>query len=257
MKLETKYLFIALFLFLAQAVYAQQLQVGPVVSTALARPVFDNSSIAQNNRGRWATGVGGGVSATFIANSSFGLSTEWLYHYQQKSIEGNDGLSYFKESHNFIEAPVLFQYSYPVGYYKLNIMAGPVVNYWLSGRGRALVPELVEGDLENGLTYTIEYDGALADDQFVVSDPNRWQLGIQVGVGAMIPIQYNYLKVDARFEWGHTNMAKPNSTYSPFVFYDMTLDHTFNTFSLSCAYVFSFDLFEMSHKGKSTSKQKE
>ncbi|WKN43358.1 outer membrane beta-barrel protein [Tunicatimonas pelagia] len=251
-----RYLLIVLFLFISLTVHAQQIKVGPVVSALLTRPVFDNPVIAQNNQGQWAPGGGGGISAIFIANNSFSLSTEVLYQYQRKTINGNDGFSYFRESLNFIKAPVLFQYSYPVGYYKLNFMVGPSINYWISGRGEALVPELVEGDLEGGQRYTIAYDGIPENDRFLVSDPNRWQLGLQVGLGTTIPVQRNSLKVDARFEWGHTNMAKSNSTYTPFVFYDMTLDHTFHGFSLSCAYLFSFDLFEMSHKGKSTDKKK-
>lgn len=250
-----RYLFIVLVL-AAATVQAQKIKIGPVVSASLARPVFDNLVVAQSNQGKWAPAAAGGVSLIFLANNNFGLSTELLYQYQQKSVAGTDGFSYFKESHNFIKVPVLFQYSYPVGYYKINVMAGPVINYWLSGRGEALVPELVEGELENGTRYTIEYSGVLDDDRFVVSDPNRWQLGLQVGVGTTIPIKQNQLKVDARFEWGHTNLAKPNSTYAPFIFYDISLDHTFNVFSLSCAYLFSFDLFEMKRKGKST-RQKE
>ncbi|MEM8966038.1 MAG: outer membrane beta-barrel protein [Bacteroidota bacterium] len=250
-----RYFYIVLFILSVHVAQAQKLQVGPVGSVFLAQPVFDNVEIAENNRGIWAPGGGIGISTNFIANDVFSLSTELLYYHQRKSVEGNDGVTFFQETHDFIKLPISFQYAHPVGYSKVHVFVGPVANYWISGRGEALVPELVEDDLEGALRYVIAYDGIPKNDRFVVSDPNRWQLGIQIGAGATFPVQQNHLKVDARFEWGHTNMARPGSTYSPFVFYDISLDHTFHTFSLSCAYLFSFDLFKITHKGKSTNKK--
>jgi len=251
-----KYIIFALFLFIAQSALSQKLQVGPVISATVARPSINDLEIALNNYGKWAPGLGGGVMVNFLASKNFSLSSEFLFQHQRKTVRGYDGFTYFRESLNFLKAPILFNYSHAIGHTKLNIMVGPAINYWLSGKGEALVPELLESELDDGVQYQINFEGGLTDNNFVVSDPNRWQLGLQMGIGAIFPIQYNYLKVDARFEWGHTNMAKQHSTYAPFVFYDISLDHSFNTCSLTCAYLFSFDLFEITRKNKSVSDKK-
>ncbi|MEQ9438517.1 MAG: outer membrane beta-barrel protein [Cyclobacteriaceae bacterium] len=250
-----KQVIFVLLLFTCSEAIAQTLYVGPAVSTRFAKPVFDNSAVKESNVGQWAPGFSGGISATMMASKLFGLTTEVLYHYQQKDVQGTDDFSYVREKLHYIKIPALFQYSHRINQYRAYGVVGPVVNYWIGGKGKALVPELVEGDLENGLTYTIVYEGVPTEEQFYVSDPNRLQLGVQIGAGVAIPMQRNFLKVDARFEWGHTNLAKENSTYSPFAFYDISLDHTFHSVSITCAYVFTFDLFEMTHKGKNSKKK--
>ena len=250
-----KYLVFVLLIYISAGVNAQTIQVGPSISARLATSVFDNPEIKEFNLGQWAPGFSAGVTTTMQASKIFGLTTEALYHYQIKQVSGTDNFSYFREKLHFIKVPVLLQYTYPINRFQAYALVGPVVNYWIRGKGKALVPELVEGDLENGVNYTIAFDGNSAVDRFYVSDPNRLQLGIQVGLGVAIPMQRNHLKVDARFEWGHTNMAKDYSSYSPFAFYDITLEQTFHSVSLSCAYVFTFDLFKITHKGKSTKEK--
>lgn len=252
--LRMRIFLIVLFLSVASLCFGQSIEVGLVTGFRMAQPVFDDAQMRATHRAKWSPGGSVGISGTMKASELFSLTTELRYVYQRKNLRSTDEFSYFHEQFRYVSLPALFRYSRPLGHYHAYALLGPVVNYWLGGKGNALVPELVEGDYEDGIDYTIHFEGQSSLERFYVSDPNRWQLGIQIGGGVAVPMKKNFLKIDLRYEWGHTNLAKGTSTYSPFIFYPTNLNHTFHNVAISCSYVFSFDLFALTHKGKNSKK---
>ena len=59
--------------------------------------------------------------------------------------------------------------------------------------------------------------------------------------------------LDLRYTWGHTYLGKEGGKYLDFVFYQDNLKHANHLITLSAAYLFEFDFFEMK-RGKSSEK---
>ena len=59
--------------------------------------------------------------------------------------------------------------------------------------------------------------------------------------------------LDLRYTWGHTYPGKEGGKYLDFVFYQDNLKHANHLITLSAAYLFEFDFFEMK-RGKSSEK---
>ncbi|MGD1890310.1 MAG: hypothetical protein ACFB15_06905 [Cyclobacteriaceae bacterium] len=240
-------------------ILAQKLMVGPMVGGSISAPLYDDSEFKNRHTIHFMPGFQTGITTIWQASSKFALSHDLYYGQEGKKITGENEQTNFREYHHYVGVPIALRVVFGNDRFKYYGGLGPNIKYWLKSNGRANLPELYEiYETFDPLDYTLRFsDGAASSREvFLVSQPNRFQLGLDISGGLMVPIKHQWLSVDLRYTWGHTNMAKPESTYTPFAFYEGNLVHTQHSLQLSCAYLFSFDLFEMTHKGKSTKKVK-
>jgi len=186
----------------------------------------------------------------------FSLQTELLYQENRKHIESELLGDWLKERYRYLSLPALIRVTFPMGHNEIYVNAGPNISYWLGGKGEIMHSEVYDFDLET-LKYEIIFGGRTDDYRYVVDSPNRFQLGLDIGMGAVFPLGAKYLMVDLRFTAGHTNMVKKEVKYLPLSFYEDNLLHSQQVLSLSLAYILNFDFHELNTKGKSTGKQKE
>jgi hypothetical protein len=62
--------------------------------------------------------------------------------------------------------------------------------------------------------------------------------------------------LDLRYHWGHTNLARSGQGYIPIPFFNDDLRHSHQSLEFSVAFLFEFDIYTMSTKGKSTGSSK-
>lgn len=244
-----------LFISLGYPSISQHVLIGPKAGIQATRAFFDDEEYYNEYRSLPALNYHAGVVGNIKVTDLFSLHTELLLNQTGKKLKGKDDYSLARERYRNLTAPVLLRASFPIGYNQVYINAGPNLSYWLGGRGSIRIPELLEGDIEE-LDYSIRFGDRIdVAGAFYVSDPNRLQLGIDIGAGALLPMGRDFLMVDLRYTWGHTNMAKTESSYMNFLFFNDDLAYANHGLSLSVAYLFEFDFFTMMTKGKSKSKK--
>lgn len=257
--ISMRHFLILLFIGISPLALSQKLMIGPMIGGGLSAPMYENKEFLDTHSIHWMPGFHGGLTAIWQASNRFALSHDLSYGQQGKKIMGENEQTSFREYHSYISSPIALRVVFGNDRIKYFGSLGPNVRYWLKSNGRANLPELYEiYETLDPLDYTLRFADVANTNRevFIVSEPNRLQLGIDIGGGVMIPINKQWLSLDLKYTWGHTNMAKPESTYTPFAFYEGNLVHTQQSIQFSFAYLFSFDLFEMTHKGKSIQKTK-
>lgn len=249
---------IILFVFLLSSLIAeaQILRVGPKAGIQASRTIFDNPSTKTAHFSYPSLSFQAGGVLNIKVSEMFSLQSEFLYHHIKKSVENKNAGDWQKESYQYLSIPLLLRASLPWGHNELYFNAGPSISYWLAGKGRVYHSEVFEFDLEV-LEYEMAFSGEEASNRYIIQDPNRVQLGVDIGAGAVLPMGTNFLMVDLRYTFGHTNMVKTNEKYLPLSFYREDLQHTQQVLSLSVAYLLNLDFYIMRTKGKSTGKKSE
>ncbi len=249
--------YLVLFLLISASLIskAQHVRVGPKVGVQASRPSFDDQNYDQEYTSEYGLGFNAGGVINWKASDYFSLYTELVYSRVHKKLKGTDGYAVNRDHFNYLTAPILLRGSFPIGQAEVYLNAGPSVNYWLGGRGYLLHTELIELELYE-LDHRIAFGEQPAeanngDDVLYITKPNRWQLGLDIGTGVMIPMGNRYLMVDARYSWGHTNMAKRDTEYINLFDYNDNLSFANHTASISVAYLIEFDLIKLTRKGKS------
>jgi len=230
-----------------------QIDLGPKFGLQVFKPIFifdDANEFWEND---WRTGFNFGGVLTTDVGESFGLTTEIYYSRKGKKTIIKENQWENKSVYHFIEVPVLIQYKFeettyngiPMRWY---INMGPYFSYWLGGKGK------LQGGAE--LDYKVEFDGQ--SEEFAVmniSDPNRLQLGLNLGGGVIITSMKQKVVLDLRIYFAHTTLGKENSTELPVLGFSDNLEANYRLVSLSVAYLFHFD-YAGTKKGKSTLKRR-
>lgn len=257
MKTQTTLIIVLFFLFAqANIAHAQIVRFGPKVGVQACRAVYDNKEYYDRYNSNFGLAYHTGIVSNIKVSDLLSLQTEILFNQVTKRLKGIENNDFNQEKYKFISLPVLLRVSYPIGYNQLYFNAGPNVSYWLGGSGVLRTGEVAEYNLDE-LQYTIAFDQAESSENvMVVTHPNRFLLGVDVGIGGMLPIQKHHIMIDFRYTFGHTNMAKPETQYIDILGFDDDLNYSNHVFSLSCAYLIDFDFFTMSTKGKTISTKK-
>ncbi len=235
---------------------AQHILVGPKVGVQVCRAAYEDKKFYHDFSSELIGTYQAGVVSNIKVSELFSLETEIIYNQTGKKIIGKDQYSLVRERYEYLTFPLLLRASYRHGYQQYYFNVGPNLSYWLRGTGKIRIPELLEGDMEP-LPYTIKFgEGQISPETYYISDPNRLLLGLDVGAGAMLPINQQFLMLDLRFTWAHTNLGKKEATYMDFLFYKDRLAHANHVLSFSVAYLFEFDFLTMMTKGKSKSIKK-
>ena len=150
---------------------------------------------------------------------------------------------------------------------------GPKVSLWLSGKGRL---EYADDEIGNdqGMVvqnYRVVFNRRKAienqGEKYFVYEGNRLQYALTAGGGFYLDLANGArLMVDARYNWGHSNMgfnedfndANGTLTINPPIIpengYQENYEYTHNTFSISLAYMFEYNT-QLKRKGGSTSSE--
>lgn len=251
-----KYIFVVfLIAFIAEVSFAQHLLIGPKAGFQMSRAYADDPHFYDDFHSRFLPAYQAGVVANFKVTNIFSLETEVLYNQTGKRMVGDDNYSFQNERYHNISIPALLRASYTAGMNQFYINIGPGISYWLGGRGKLKIPELQDAGVKV-LPYDIAFgEIPLEGDAFYVSKPNRLLFSLEAGIGAILPVHQNFLMLDLRYSWGHTDLAKHDSQYMYFLNYDGRIHHSTEVISFSVAYLFELDFLEML-KGKSTDKKK-
>ncbi len=236
---------------------AQVLRVGPKAGILASQPLHDEPAYREEFRSIPALGFQAGAAMNVKVSERFSLQSEFMYQRVGKHVKSNFVSDFHKERFDYLSLPLLLQASHRIGYSEFYINAGPSVSYWLGGKGKVKTGEVLEEGIEV-LDYTITFDRTAEANNvfFVGNNPNLFQLGLDVGGGVYLPVGAQLLMLDLRYTWGHTNMVREQESYIPISFFNDDLRHSHQTLTLSVAYLFSFDIYQLSTKGKSTSGKK-
>jgi hypothetical protein len=251
-----KKILLILLLIVSNQALSQVLRIGPKVGITANQAVHDLPSYNEEFKSLPTLAYKGGVVTNLQVSDLFSLHSEILYSQRNKSVKSKIVGDYQKEYNRFLSVPLLCRFSYRAGYNEFYVNAGPQVSYWLGGNGKVMTAEVLENG-EEEMHYIIGFSNSEVDNFMEISDPNRLQLGLDVGLGAVLPMGPNFLMLDIRYSWGHTNMAKSNTSYLPISFYNDNIRYTHQVLSLSAAYLLDFDFYKMSTKGKSSGSKKE
>lgn len=222
----------------------------------LSRSTYDDLAFHESYQRIPALAFHAGMAVNVKVSDLFSLQTEWLYEESRKHIEHRLLGDWQKETYRYLSLPLLLRVSVPSGYNEFFFNAGPRISYWLGGEGEIMHGEVLDFEMET-LRYEMVFSESGDNFRFPIQDANRFQLGLDFGVGALFPMGTQSLMVDFRYFVGHTNMVKSDIKYLPLTFYEDNLQHTQHMLSLSLSYLFNLDFHELKTKGKSTGKQVE
>ncbi|WPP49905.1 outer membrane beta-barrel protein [Catalinimonas niigatensis] len=243
-------------LFQLQSAYGQVLRMGPKAGVQTSRAVYDDKDFYELMQSKYGLGYHTGLVMNVKVSELISLQSELLYNQVIKRLKGNGTSQFNQEKYKFVTLPILLRVSHTLGLNQVYFNAGPNISYWLGGTGRLRTGELAEYNLDE-LAYTISFDETKDDmDVMVVSHPNRILLGLDLGLGCMLPMGKNHLMLDLRYTLGHTNMAKPETSYINIPGFVDNLNYSNDVLSFSCAYLIDFDFFTLSTKGKTISNKK-
>jgi len=234
----SRLLLVFLLLFLHQFSLAQII-LGPKAGIQITTTNPDEDDPDLNYK--FKLGWNAGASFEFPFNDNISLYTELFYSRKGKKVEiGGENLTNTAVYHH-IDLPITLKYTFgrgdvtqPVRYY---LRAGGFLSYWLGGKGTISGGA---GDLD----YDLVFGEGESDLQTIrIEDPNRLQVGFDLGTGFMIFMYENqYLVTDIGASIGHSWLADEVVTQPQLLTFKDDLRATNFVISLNLAYVFRIEL---------------
>lgn len=234
-----------------------QIWVGPKVGMQTSRFFFADPDAAEVYNERWWLGWQAGWVANYDVSSHWSLATDYAYSRKSRShtaVFDNEVIKFYRATYGFLDASALLRYSIgemPRHYY-FNV--GPVVSLWTDGRGRIRTGFTDRAEYLRGYTYGLAFKRENQEqfEEMYVQDANRFQVGIEVGIGAQFDILYDKrLQIDLRYQMGHTHLAKEESGDFglPGIVFTDNFEGVLHTFSISASILSAFDFIEPKTRG--------
>ena len=155
----------------------------------------------------------------------FGLQTELLFQRKGKNIYGQGLYEHIGYS-NYLDLPILLNYTQGNRAFSWYLGAGGTIGYWLGGGGK-----LTESVGETVAKYDYDFGQNLPT-------ANRYQIGLTLNAGTRFEIMDDrHIQLDFRYELGHTYMADERE-FLIGEFADNTL-YSNHVASVSVAYLFT------------------
>ncbi len=259
--MNRRYLLIIACIFFIAPSCLGQLYVGPKAGIQAFAPFYPDKDNRAGLKLKPRPGLSLGLAAVAEVRENFALHFEIAYSQKGKKVKDKiSPLLSHKVLYNHIDFPILFTRRFNAKFggqkaYQWYLNVGPNISYWLGGSGELISDELEEENVAR-LDYKIVFKADSFDnDQANIEEPNRLQLGLNVGGGLIFkPNDANMLLVDFRLEIGSTFVGKKGTAvefpYSMFAYTDNLA--TVNVgLKASVAYVFDLNLAQLK-KGKST-----
>jgi len=238
-----------------------QVLFGPKVG---ARASWVNFEVNNNDlKSKWVYGYSAGLASAFKVRNRFFLHADLMYTRKGKEIKGEaDPALLNKAVYHYLSLPIIYRVDFKGSIsgvdFKWFAGLGPNIDYWWKGRGNLTSSELDENDIEE-LEYHIAFDfdpDLPEQDVQYVEDVNRVQLGLLFAVGAVFePLPNQVFLVEARFEWGHSYLAKGFGLYDNLLEYQDDMRARNQGIQISFSYLFDTQISNRK-KGKSTIKNR-
>jgi hypothetical protein len=261
------------FLFASGTGYSQ-LYFGPVAGPMVSRVSLFEKLDREGFKSFPSMGFYAGGMVSMKVHETFFLSGTLIYSQKGKWVKGKEGNEEYnsKSQQRYIELPIFytleFRHRSPtaggfVRQYNWFIGGGPIISYWLGGKGYLQSGYLYENFVDK-LEYNVTFGLANEDlheeydyNTMNVEDPNRWQLGLNVTGGvALQPVGLQRIVIAGHLEIGQTFLSRNSPGYFPATFVDADiLKARWTSVRLSASYLFDTKISE-AKKGKST-KDKE
>lgn len=272
MKVRCILLLLATALLLPGHTAQAQLLIGPVAGGQMGWISFQNRDNSEQFRRSPYFGFHAGASVQYRMHKRVFLQTSILYTQRGKTLHDRiDQSVYTWAKYNYLDMPILFTKEFKmrlgppdkVKFYNIYIGAGPLVSYWMSGKGYLTSADLNENTI-NPPTYDLHYKVVFNKNpedvnlgEMNVENPNRIQLGLNFSAGVVFePNRLNKIMVTAKYELGHSFFSRQSDGdfgLPGILYYKDDLQVRNKSLSLSLFYYFDLHLDEK-NKGKSTIK---
>lgn len=218
-----------------------------------------------------------GLVVTYTASDRYAVHGELFYEQignRVKSLEDNFFVD-SRSTYRFLSFPILWRVSMghsPVHWY---LNAGPKVSLWMGGKGN--IEYTNDGSQSLDGIERVDYNvvfirrnaSGIENGKYFVNESNRLQYALTVGGGFYLDLANGArLMIDARYNWGHSNMGfnvdtrkadgrtilVGNNTDIPFAGYQENYEYSHTSMSFSIAYMFEYNT-ELKRKGGSTSSE--
>lgn len=246
-----------------------QVLIGPSVGGQFNWVSFDDSGYKNQYPTTVTMGYQAGASVSFRMVKQVFLQATVQYSQRKKKYSSEDDPMFSNEvRYNYIDMPILFtkEFKMSVGknkHYNIYGGIGPLLSYWLGGKGRITSSELNENGV-NPPNYDLNYkivfgkpQEDVAQDELNVRNANRLQLGLIFSGGLVFePANFNKFIITIDYRLGHSFFAKDTDAQFGLpgtLFYEEEMQSRFQ--GIGCSLHYFIDLkTEDRKKGKSTSK---
>ena len=240
-----------------------QVLIGPTVGPNFSWTSFDDKDQKDVYDVSPVAGFHAGVMVAFRVQKRFFLNTSIIYSTKGKVLKSEiDPMFRNQATYNYLEMPILYTAEFKGTFgsgkeYKWYFGAGPNVSYWLGGKGRMTSSDLNELVIDE-LAYKVVFykdPETIAENEMTVVDPNRMQLGLNIGAGFVFePLGYQKFMLLFRYELGHSFLSRTtDGDFEPVIYQDdmRVRNHGLR---ISFAYLIDTKISERK-KGKSTIKR--
>ncbi|HEU5147405.1 MAG TPA: outer membrane beta-barrel protein [Chryseosolibacter sp.] len=248
--------------------YGQILHYGVKAGPQLTSMKSDDKAFREQVAINPRIGYNAGFVLSFKVKDRYFFHTEYIYSTKGKVNRGKiDRLLEDRITYDYIEVPMLYNIHFRgklggARQFKWYAGAGPLLSYWLGGKGWINADEFAENSFPP-FEYEIRF-GERGEDigetnAIYMKDVNRFQLGFNIGGGILLePANAGKVMFDLRFDVGHTWMGTPSSAdYVLPVTYDDNLKARNMALRFSVMYLFERNLDKkVRNKGKSNIVQK-
>lgn len=195
--------------------------------------------------------------AAYRFNHRFGVKAELGYSRKVSKLQ-DDSLGYENKLNlHLADFSLIAYYRYPITMGKLKselyFGAGPNISYWMGSDG-----SLTTSSGTTNYPVVMSGEPAATMETMYMTSTNRWQLGLDIGAGIMLPItRAQRLLLELRANIGFTSLGEPESmvNFQGQNYSDTgLLTQKLHSLTLSASYVFSYNLLE-SKLGRSTKEK--
>ncbi len=187
------------------------------INTTLVDVIHPYSLTPQQGKVDYAgkIGVHGGVSLEYVLNSNLSAGIEMnvmqrRYEYSKSLF--NVDFQEFTETQTLVDVPVLVRYRFNAGFITPFVYGGIGLHYLLSANGQAVLFDrfqTIQSGLEGGFS-EFQVDGPAVN---MMDQRKSLTYSFVAGAGILIPVKYNFIKVDLRLIQGMKNVVNENNHY--------------------------------------------
>lgn len=251
-----------------QSVGAQVL-IGPSIGGQLNWLTFDDKSYTDAYSTRSTIGYQAGASVSFRMVKKVFLQTTIQYAKRSKRYTSTSDPMFFNDvDYRYIDMPILFTKEFRVNvgkekHYNIFGGIGPLVSYWLGGKGKIGSSELNENGINPpnyDLNYKITFEKPeedVGENEMNVVNANRVQLGLIFSTGVVFePAKFNKFIITLDYRLGHSFFSRDSDGKFGLpgtLFYEEELQSRFQGIGCSLHYFIDLNTQDR-NKGKSTSK---
>ncbi|MBL3657309.1 porin family protein [Fulvivirga sediminis] len=258
-------IFFSFVLFFLTIPAKSQLLIGPRVGVQYTWVRYSDSDYRDSVSVSPVLNYFAGFTTAFRVKNRFFLEIDLLYSRMGKEVESkiDESLEY-KMYTDHIQLPILYRVDFKkeIGKdksFKWYVGAGPTLSYWLSGHGTVSSSELIERGIDK-IDYKVKFNSdynEAADDELGIPDPNRLQLGLNIGGGLVFEFPgVSSLAVDLRFEMGHSYLGKGDAAeFRDIVLFTDSMESKNMAIKIGVSYLMDTRISERK-KGKSSIKRR-